>query len=70
MKILAVLALALLAGCGGLSTSIEACIVDPEYGKICASYDAGKITITADAVLPPAVRGRIEEYMKKLAGEK
>lgn len=71
MKILLAAVLALgLAACGHIQTSIEACIIDPEYGKICASYSAGKVTITTDVQIPQEVHDRIESYMKKLAGAK
>lgn len=66
--LLLVPALALLASCSGVPVAVEACIIDPEYGRVCVTYVKGQpITIKADVELPPEARARIEDAVRKLA---
>lgn len=64
-------------GLGGCETvrkitrkvTVEVCIMDPTYGKICGSYKGGEFKITADVELPEALQGSIKKKLQELAGE-
>jgi hypothetical protein len=66
---LAVVAGLALGGCAGAPFVVEICVVHPEYGKICGTLKDGQVTITADVDLPPEVYAKVEDQIRKLAGD-